>query len=594
MMNQQQPQTQGSQGINALMGQSQPMQAAPQQPPMQSMQPTKQSFGPANNVLPPDLGALLQQVNLGKALEQQKMMAERAAAQRNMQMQQPQNPPTVAQAEAQRIAGLQQQVQGMQQPQAAGIDTLKSGLKMAGGGIVGYSGENGSYVEDPEEKTYADYLNERHAGNETSIGNKLRALAAAGMDLTKLLRPKQSRPEGLAPFSEGETRRRSTENMDARDLALKLRGTEMQQASYSNEGRNAPAPEPQAEENATPRKDIAALLGAADKGKQPGAQRNSMQVQARTSGTPSAGAAAAEESVWEKENMARYKEAMAMDPDAKAQANAQRTRDMSGAGVREQGARDALAQTKAAQEKAASGVEENNSAFGIKGLGAFLRAGAKAPPTTEGGWAGALSALGQASEGSMSARDKATAQALANDKELIALRAKVEEARAGGMDQQADAYQKQLSTLTAAKAQGIQQGIQNGTQQELKRAQIASTEQIAKDNREARSADLAMRYAEMGARAKEVAASRGDKQSEMALASLERAAQAEGSKRAIAESKLLPNMDMAEVNTRAGMYAAQILQENPRYQAQLAKMGISMDTPKTAPAAAGWSAKIKQ
>lgn len=126
-------------------------------------------------------------------------------------------------------------------------------------------------------------------------------------------------------------------------------------------------------------------------------------------------------------------------------------------------------------------------------------------------------------------------------------------------------------------------------------AEITKADEMTAQRREAallRSQDFHLRMAEMSSRAREVAQARGDKQSEMALSALERAAQVEGTKRAAAEAKLMGNMDMTDINSRASMYAAQMLQDNPRYKAKLAEMGIDISAPKAATDQTGWNAKI--
>lgn len=125
------PQAAPNQGIAALTGTQAPMGN-----PVQGQNQT-----PPPPVVGQDLLALIE-ANKRLELEQ--------AAQRNTAMQQ-QTPPTVMQQTAQ---GLQQanamRQQAMQAqapaPQRGGIDQVPSNLRMAGGGIVGFSGERGSLV----------------------------------------------------------------------------------------------------------------------------------------------------------------------------------------------------------------------------------------------------------------------------------------------------------------------------------------------------------------------------------------------------------------------------------------------------------------
>jgi hypothetical protein len=449
---------------NAMMGQGQPQQ----RPITESMTP--KNAGPVQ--LDPRLVDLMQKEGFFKAAAEDARRRMEQAGANNALMQQGGPPPTIAQQMEQQMAQMQQQrMAQMQPPQpqapmpqmaSGGIVQLPSRLDFKAGGIVGFSGEEGSHVK-PGLGQVGDMPEGFDAGNLYK-----QAIAQA-----------EAEPDGPSAM----------DIFKKVLVALKLRRPEGDYGLPKNQ-RGQGFDDPRI---VKPEEGIAALANnpadiAKPTGKGSGSGSTSTKAKVVTaSSAPTPAAAEAPDSFWEKENKDTYAKDKLRDPRAEARAAAEEAYRMGGAGLREKAAAETLAQMQAAQEKSTKGAEEANSAFGIKGLGAFLRAGAMAKPATnEGGWTGALSVLGQASEGAISAREKAAATALANDKELIALRAKVTEAKAMGLDQQAAAFQKQLESATEAKARALQSGIQVGTQHELKREQIKSTEKISADNLAAR------------------------------------------------------------------------------------------------------------
>lgn len=570
------PQVQTQQGIAALPVQGitptqSPMASAPAQP--QQMQQT-----------PEQILALLKQANDAKAAE---------LAQREMALNQQAQPTVMAQLQQKAQRG-QAAMQQMRPQQAPGIDNLPSNIQMAGGGIVGFAGGGEpmteAEVKEPQYSSVEDNLNTRHPQNETSALNKLRAMLAAGMDITKVFRDVKTRPTGLMPYSEGESRRRATENMDPRDFAAK-RSAPMQQASYSNEGRSSTPPEPTLGQTVDPGiAGFAQLRAAAERGdpdavkalalfsaKYPESANARQGVADRAPTSKPAGdvaddgpsggiagilrARANSSGPREGNDIGSAAEAMArklmnLDPDKQRDADAQYVKDNSGV----------------AAEMARRGAA-------MKGLTAGQEAIKASRPT---GIRELLLNMAEQGKANRGFRNESPFSTLLGDRAAAGVamnknqqnNAKADYDMLVAMNKQGDADAAvQLGGNRDATEAGLK-GADRARAQQTAGMQAATTRADTLDRVEGRKEEVALRMADVASRAKEVAQARGDNQLYTQLTALEKSAQAEGSRRAAAEAKMMGNMDLTEINSRAATYAAEALMASTTYKAVLAKLGI--------------------
>lgn len=425
------PNAQAQQGIAGL-----PLQAVQAQKDVQQPSGLQQT--------PPQIAGLL----LKKAMVEQDKAEKAAAANRNMLMQQaaqqPQGPMPVAQRLAQEAAQIEQQkaqqMAQMQRPAANGIDSVPVEFKMAGGGIVGFAGTEGSVVEGAEEP----------------VEDK-----APGWLRRKLWKQLNDAAEA----SDIRNRRMPSQNQRGDNLYVPEQAPVADRPSLA---------ELQASLEATKeaKKDAPKAVGSA------GSARTG--ISAAVKGSP---ANATGRMDWiEGAIKGQYDAAKGMNPEAMRDEQRRYMLENGGTKERVAGAEKAEADTRAAQAKAMAGGPDK--------WDTFLTGVMNAPKSTEGG-VGSIMALGKGAEAMQVAKAKQVETALANDKELIALRNRVAEAKALGDDSAvksaSDVYDRALQAKTQQMTGALTAGVSYANTLETTKTRLEGIRQ--------HSADLAQRYA---------------------------------------------------------------------------------------------------
>lgn len=475
------------------------------------------------------------------AMKQQALKLQ--AAQNQLAMQQQQQP-TVAQQIAQQEAQMQQQPVSPQAPapqgiamaarggtiERGGVDRLPSKLRMAGGGIVGFS-EGG--MTDEEWREHLTAKRKKEEGQQKPLAEVLGSIPDALGALRAKIRT------GVGLDDDRPALREPSQNQRGDNLYVPE--TEMQQASYSNEGRNSVAP--------------AALPPAAPAGKPPLGGSGRQGVSAIRTATASPASPAVKNRLEELADEIKAAHA-AGNPEKAYALSQERSKLMDGGD-------DYMTAMKTIMEK-----QEKLAAPGERGildkLIPLLRGGAMSAPGAH--WSQVLSG---GAVGSIDHEAKLKAEQKKAQEELL----KMQGQHAG--TQYTMTSGRHNAGLTAEKEANAAKRQQLGDRVQIEGALENSNlanRKLAQDAAQHKDT-MAAKWSEIQERAKD----RGDSKLQAHATAIENNIRNAATTRAAAEAKAAGvAFDPIDVQARAAIIMAQEMQNSVQLKALMAKLGMPL------------------